>query len=494
MYRKALVYILGLGLAISLLVAVLAGRDGDEPQRQAVAATVSKRDFTVQVHAMGDLDAAHSTVLFSQVRSNRGKIVSLVSDGTRVKKGDVLVRLDPTPFEEKVHELNALLQESRAQAEANRQMLEWEKIQAEREIKAASFDVRAAELDLVKLQKGDGPLEMARLQKAAQEAKAACEEKKGYFKDLQKLARQGYANEMEISQAKKQVAEAQDKYETAKRQWDSYRKHVFPALVEKAQAGLARSRMLLEQSRRAMGFRIGKAAASLRKAEQSVENVAAKLQAAKNELANTVIKAPIPGIVVLNEAFRGGSKRKPRIGDVVWQNQALVYLPDISKMVVKTKIREIDLHKVAAGTPAEIRVDAYPNLRLSGKVSSIGVLAESDADDAAQEKFFKVELTVSNTNGLLRPGMTVRVTMNCAEVHNQLAVPLHAVFMEDGCAWCFVDIKASYEKREVRLGPQSEDWVQVVSGLRENEEVALFHPAAKEVKAVSPLAALEKPR
>ena len=76
-----------------------------------LSATVVKNSFSVLVETVGELDAARSTVLFSQIRGDRGKIVSVVSDGTRVKKGDVLVRLDPTFFEEEVARLTAKVRE-----------------------------------------------------------------------------------------------------------------------------------------------------------------------------------------------------------------------------------------------------------------------------------------------------------------------------------------------------------------------------------------------
>ena len=57
-------------------------------------------------------------------------------------------------------------------------------------------------------------------------------------------------------------------------------------------------------------------------------------------------------------------------------------------MIVKTKVREIDLHKIAIGKEALIEVDAYPELQLKGFVSSIGILAVSDGGRSSDEKFF----------------------------------------------------------------------------------------------------------
>jgi len=454
-----------------------------KPEDAAVLSVkVAKESFSVLVEAIGELDAARSTVLFSQIRGDRGKIVSIVSDGTRVKEGDVLVRLDPTFFEEEVARLTAEVREWEAVVLANEQILEWEKVQSDRETKTLEFDLRAAQLDLIKLEKGEGPLELHRLEGAAREAKQDWKEKEGYFSELKALEKRGYANNIEIAQAQNKVSEAKEAFGLAKRQYESYRDYVLPSLIENAHAQVARAEMNLEQFKRGAGFKIGKAMAALRKAQQSLESTTSSLKTAQAELERTVIRAPIPGIAVLPEAFRGGIKRKPRIGDIVWQNQPLVYLPDVSQMVVKTQIREIDLHKVGVGKGAMVFVDAYPDLRLHGEVRSIGVLAESRTESHTVDKYFQVDISVIEKDQRLRPGMTSRVEIECAKVENELSVPVQAVFNDGGSNYCYVDTQTHYEKRRVSIGAQSENWAQILAGLKEHERVTLSQPPSSEIQ------------
>ena len=107
----------------------------------------------------------------------------------------------------------------------------------------------------------------------------------------------------------------------AKRQYETYRDYVFPSLLEKAHLLVEQQKQKLKQTKKSAGFKVGKAMATLRKAEKELESNRAALQTAKTELGRTIIRAPIPGLVVLREAYRGGDKRKPQIGDVVEQNQ-----------------------------------------------------------------------------------------------------------------------------------------------------------------------------
>jgi HlyD family secretion protein len=221
--------------------------------------------------------------------------------------------------------------------------------------------------------------------------------------------------------------------------------------------------------------------AALRQAREKLQSTTAALNAAQIALERTVIRAPIPGIVVLPEAHRGGSKRKPRIGDVVWQNQPLVYLPDVSEMVVRTQIREIDLHKVNVGKPAVVRVDAYPDLRLSGQVQSIGVLAKPRDEGHRGDKYFSILVAVKEEDQRLRPGMSAKVEIQCNRVHEVLTVPIYAVFEEGGRWYCYKDVKSSFEKQEVLLGVCSNDWAQVIDGLKEGDVVAFSQPPEKEI-------------
>jgi HlyD family secretion protein len=150
--------------------------------------------------------------------------------------------------------------------------------------------------------------------------------------------------------------------------------------------------------------------------------------------------------------------------------------------VVKTRIREIDLHKVGVGKRAMVLVDAYPGLRLIGEVRSIGVLAESRDESHTADKYFQIVVSVTEKDQRLRPGMTARVEIECAKVENALSLPIHAVFNDEGRSYCYVDTQTSYEKREVSIGAQSEDWAQVLAGLKEGERVALSQPPSNEIK------------
>ena len=123
------------------------------------------------------------------------------------------------------------------------------------------------------------------------------------------------------------------------------------------------------------------------------------------------MRADVPGIAVHREVFFGSERRKPQVGDQVWANQPLLILPDVSRMVVETSVRETDVHKLERNQRVDVRVQAYPDLRLTGTVSLVGTLAQAEKERRGA-KFFAVTVQMNESEPRLRPGMTARVEIH----------------------------------------------------------------------------------
>ena len=144
MTRRALILVVALFAAVVGLILTRPARTEADRTDAPLTAPVGRRSFEIVVPVVGELDTSRPTVVRSHVRGNRGKIIQIIEDGARVKRGDILVRLDPTPFEEQVSRYAGEIKERMAVLEASEQALQWEKAQATREVKAAEFDLGAA--------------------------------------------------------------------------------------------------------------------------------------------------------------------------------------------------------------------------------------------------------------------------------------------------------------------------------------------------------------
>lgn len=455
-----------------ILLAKKASYEKEIPMAQAVV-----KPFEVTVGAVGQLDSVNALTISSELKGEV-KIIYLVEEGVKVKKGDVLVRFDAKTFEEKVSTLETKVKEWEAVVNASNQIFGWEKNQAVQEIKAADFDLKVAELELQKIQEGDGPLEISRLEEELIEKKNNCEELKAYIKDLQDLEKRGYSYPVEIEQSNKKLEKLQKEYTVAKQKYETYVNFYLPTSIETSRSKVERFKMMTEQTKKGVGFKIGKAKADFNKAVQELDSYKSDLSYAKRELEKTVVYSPQEGIVVMKERFQNGEFRKPRVGDVVFSNQPILFLPDISVMMVKVLIKEIDLNKVAVGKAVTIKVDAYPDLKLTGKVSFIGTLAERREEiRGGGEKYFKVSILVSGNDESLRPGMTARVEIVVREgKRNSLTIPINAVFQENEENFTFVAFPGGYQKRRIKIGLQNLESVEVLDGIKKGEVVCLAKP------------------
>jgi len=436
------------------------------------------QDLNVEVRIAGELEAARSRTIASFIKGDQGKIIDIIPDGTYVEPGQILVKLDPSPFEDKLDKLRIQFKEQEAQIACLGQTLEWEIIQADHKNRTAELEVEAAQLELDKIMHGDGPQEMYRLKSAMQKAMLKYEELNAYSQDVLELESQGFLNAAEVRQAQKKLADEQEAYEIAKQQYDSFLEHVYPVQVKKGETQLKRTQGAQEETAKLGLYNISKAKALLNQTRQVLEDFQMQIQEAENELAQTHIVAPAQGMVVLREEYRAGQKRKPRIGDILVKNQPLIDLPDLSSMIVKTRVREVDLFKVDTGKRTSVEVDAYPQLSFNGTVKSIGVLALADIGRASEEKYFEVRIELDDSDPRLRPGMTTRATIHAQEAKQVLTIPLHSVFDDHKQPYCYVfGPRNSYEKRNVVLGISNDQWVEVKSGLKEGECVCLLVPA-----------------
>ena len=257
----------------------------------------------------------------------------------------------------------------------------------------------------------------------------------------------------------------------------NYKTHVYPSLLEEYQANVEHAKMLLDQTRKGSVHKIAQAKSALDEVTAGLDNLHKRLEQTQKQLGGTTITAPSEGIVILYETFRDGQHRKPRVGDTVLQNQPILYLPDISSMIVKTSIREVDLHKVSTGQPCTLSVAAYPQKKLAGTVSFIGALASDKRGGNSGAKYFQMTVAVTTADSDLRPGMTARVNILTEKVENALTLPLYAVFEEnDGC-YCFQTENRTFEKKYLTLGRRNEDFVEILDGIKEFDRVSIARPS-----------------
>lgn len=439
-----------------------------------------KRTFSITVHAIGELEAAKSTIISSLLGGEQTKVTYIAEDGATVQKGDLLVKVDATSYEKRVEELKSKIKEQESIIDTLVKTLSWEINQKEVDRKVAQSELFLAEMEYDKAVNKEGPMEEKKLRIAMEKNQGRISSLEDYLKDLQELMNEGYVNDYEMKQTVNKLKEEKDTAEIAKEQYLCYVNTTFPMNKHKAEAALRRARIKAEEVEDNSKCKIYKAEANLLQARNVLQDLKHSLRGSEQDLKLTELTAPTDGMVVLKEDYRSGQRRKTKIGDVLNKNQPVLDLPDLSRMTVRTKVREVDLNKIDLGKEATVEVDAFPELSFHGKITYIGVLALKDPFRTGEEKFFDVHIALDETKSCLRPGMTTRVTIHSKEIADAVTIPYQALYeAEDQSKYCYVFSNRRYVKRKIEVGSINEQWVVIQSGLKEGERVCLTLPQAE---------------
>jgi HlyD family secretion protein len=449
---------------------------GGDPAGVATA-EVRRGPFRVSIVEAGTLQALRSVTYASAIQSNQAKIVALAPEGKLVQKGDLLILFDAAPFEEEIRRSQAQLAQAQAEVAKAREDLKLQVIQNQEDLATARQKVERSDLELKDVQEGKGKLREEEAAAAVSNAERELQKAQGAHQDLKPLLAEGFITKQELERAEQVVARARDDLTLAQRRRDSLVKFGRPLELSQARSDATLTKESLRQLESAAAYRVQQKQAVIAAADSRIQEAASKLALAQQQLARTEVRADVSGIVVYRDVFFGSEQRKPQVGDQVWANQPLLILPDISKMVVETRVRETDIHKVERNQGVKIRVQAYPDLKLTGVVTLVGTLAQEEKERRGA-KFFGVTIQIDGSEPKLRPGMTAQVEIEVEEQPRALFVPLQAVFEREGRSVCYVVRRGRLQPQDVLTGPSNQDFVVIDRGLREGDRVALRDPGA----------------
>jgi HlyD family secretion protein len=438
---------------------------------------VREGPFRVTITEIGTLQPLRSVTYASTIQSNQAKIVALAPEGKMVEKKDLLILFDSTPFEEEIRRNQALLSEAEADLQKTKEDLKLQRIQNEEDIAASKQKMEQTDLELKDVQQGKGRLKEEEADNAVNDAQRELQKALAAASDLKPLLAEGFITKLELERAEQQVQKARGELALAEQRREALVNFSRPLELSQARSDALLTKESVRQLQAAADYRLEQKKAAIVAAQSRSQEAASKLAQARQQLARTEVRADVPGIVVYRDVFFGSEQRKPQVGDQVWANQPLLILPDISKMVVETKIRETDIHKVERNQRVVIRTEAYPDLKLSGAVTLVGTLAQEEKDRRGT-RFLGVTIQVNESETRLRPGMTARVEIEVETRPRALFVPLEAVFERDGRSLCYVVEHRRIVPREVVLGPSNQNFVVIEDGLRKGARVCLRDPAA----------------
>lgn len=525
------------GLIVVGVIALLVGvwavflRGGSpETEIEFRYAPVTKGELIRSISANGQLVALTTVDIKSKAG---GKIVKVnVTEGSEVKKGDLIAEIDPSDTQATYDQAQADLDSANARAnqagknyelqlatggqavkdaeialESAKSRLKRAELDAERQPTISKTALTTAESNLKTAQQSYDRMREVTIPQRRRDSQGALNRAKVAFENAQlDLTRQegllakGYVAASAVERARNTLESARSDYDNARLRQDTIEQDVQADLVATEET-LKRARADLEQAK-ANQTQVDTSKQSLLEAQKAVstseialaraksnlmtndvrrqDEVAAKASTVRNEVSlknakvqldSTTVLAPRDGVVTI-KYLEEGTIIPPGTSTFA-QGTSIVQLSDITQMFVECAVDEADIAQVKDKQNVRIIAEAFPGAEIRGVVERINPSATTNQNVTAIKVRVKVE---PGSKVRLLPGMNATCEFLTLEKKDVLIAPSQAIQREGDKVYVKVknpDPTGKPIRREVTIGESGNDGVEILTGLKDGEEVVV---------------------
>ncbi len=467
-----------------------AGRlSADEGETRDRYATVRRGDFNIALEIDGNLDAIEHHLIRPERRSGRFglEIIEVVDDRRDVKTGDLLFRFSDEKHVVEQDRLQLALADEQTSLMLAEEDLAMTRAGNLSSIRTAYDQLRAAEEALSRYEEEDARRKRNELQTAIQTARGeliqarteasaaraqlsdALMQNPSKIPELEKLVR-------DKTQA---VESARDALAKSSGNLRVFKQYDHPQKMRTLQEGCTKAQMALQRD-------LVNAAGNLVKDQRRIQNHRTRIRQFEDELTQLAairkmlaLRAPADGIVTLgNPQRRGWSQPEDlKVGSAVSEGQVIATIPDLSRFLVRIDLPEEFRSRITLNLRAILRSKAIPDLVMEGRVSQIAAMAQNVVQwDRSSPKIYPIEIATETVDPRLMPGMTMRVEIVVEAVTGVLHLPIESVFQREGQTFTRIKGVTGVTDRTVTTGRTSNSFVEILSGLEEGDQVALYQP------------------
>jgi HlyD family secretion protein len=427
---------------------------------ELVTFTIRPGPLPVTVVERGLLEASESNDVYSLVEGQT-TIISLVPEGSRVTKGDIVCELDSAFLRDQLVNTQigiksaeiAYQNATTAREVAELAVAEFTEATFKHELNTLKAELDAAQMGI---EKAESRLERAR-------------------------------------RARQRLSEVQASNKAASTSSDIVAELDVNDRIDAAEQALAREKSALELAKSKRGilekYTRDKTIKSLsvdveaKRADELAKNASRELQLSKarkleRQIVGCKIMAPATGAVVYaNDPLRAAMRAFPQIeeGATVRERQKILSVIDLNgPKLVSAAVEELNIRKVTRKMKARIRVDAFPDHVFDGTVGQVNALPNVRLPNQGDTRFYTTKIKIEDGIPGLRPGMTASVEILIDKRDNVLSVPVQAVFRYEGKD--HLAIKKSgggIELRDVRLGISNGTYVEISQGINSGDTVVV---------------------
>lgn len=255
-----------------------------------------------------------------------------------------------------------------------------------------------------------------------------------------------------------------------------------PATIKQAEINVERAKR--EYSQALENYKIRKQKNAAKMQEQNAE--LRKVQNEHDKMMTAIqafrVTAPDAGMVIYEKSRQDGRPIKAGSQVNMW-DPTVATLPDMTTMMSKTYVNEVDVRKVKPGQRVEVGLDAYPEKKLIGTVVRVANVGEERPNSDA--KVFEVSVEIDGTDPTLRPSMTTSNKIITKLIENALFVPLEALHSHmDSITFVYKREGLNIVKQEVVMGETNANEAVILAGLGEGDRVFLSVPSGQGDKAI----------
>ncbi|MBI4657555.1 MAG: biotin/lipoyl-binding protein [Verrucomicrobia bacterium] len=444
--------------------------------------TVKRSDIMISIVEGGALRAVTESVIRSEFEGI-SRIISIVPEGTYVKKGDLLVELDSSELKDRVNQQEVAYQNSEFAFVQAKENLSIQTNLIGSQIKEAELRVEFAKSDLDKYIEGDAPQQINTATNTIIIRKEQLQRAQDKLDWTQQLFKKGYASKSELEADGLSLMQSKISLDQSEEDLRLFIKYDRPKSQRKLESAWEQAKMELDRLRQRTSNQIAQAEADLRTRQRALELTLEKLNELKLQLAASRITAPQDGLVVYASSSPFGGDRGGQVlieeGAQIRQRQEIIKLPDVSQMLVEIRVHESHVLQIRSGLDAYVTVDSIPDRRFKAKVKKVAVLPNSqDRWMNPNLKVYSTEVLIEDELPDLKPGVSARAEIIVTNLVNALTVPLQAVTTVKGKQVCYVQNGTAAAPVPVVVGNFNDQFIEIKSGLKEGDLVMLSPPAA----------------
>jgi len=264
-----------------------------------------------------------------------------------------------------------------------------------------------------------------------------------------------------------------------------------PATIKQAEINMEKAKRTYQQALENYKIKKNQNIEKMREVAAELRKVQSEFDGMTRVLQSFDVTAPEDGMVIYERGWDG----KPiKAGSQIqmWE-PTVATLPDLTTMMSKTYVNEVDVRKIQIGQVVEVGLDAYPDKKLTGEVKNVANVGEQRPNSDA--KVFMVSVEIKGTDATLRPSMTTSNKIIASVKDSVLYVPLESLHsQDDSITYVFKKDGLNTVKQEVIVGETNSNDAVILGGLEKDERIFLSVPSKLEGQKIELLPQLNGKR